>query len=227
VLIDGNNNLLAYDDDSAGDKNAELAHLRFPQAGTYTIAATRYAQAQGYTSGTYSLSIQYDVGAGSGQLLATNQPNSPPVSGTGSVTVGNGQSSPAGQLSSLDSVLSSPFADSASPATQTRTGNVIASQSYVWDQTWCASDAQTLTGNLANMSVTFRVNGQAVDSTLVTKKDVSQDQLSCAQYFVVLSNWMPGNITLTATLTMKQPVFDGQAIYPAGDYIYEYDLQVR
>ena len=32
VLIDGNNNLLAYDDDGAGDKNAELGHLVFRKA---------------------------------------------------------------------------------------------------------------------------------------------------------------------------------------------------
>ncbi len=225
VLIDANNNLLAYDDDSAGDKNAELAHLRFPQSGTYTVAATRYAQAQGYTSGTYSLSIEYDVGAGSAN--PTTAPNLPPVSGTGSVTVGNGQASEAGQLSSLDSVLSSAFADSASPSTQKRSGSVTASQSYVWAQTWCASDAQTLAGNLANITVTFSVNGQAVDPALVSKQDVTDNQLSCTQYFVVLSNWTPGNVTLTSTLTFKQPVFDGAAIYPAGDYVYEYDLQVR
>ena len=225
VLIDGNNNLLAYDDDSAGDKNAELAHLRFPQSGTYTVAATRYAQAQGYTSGTYSLSIEYDVGAG--QAVPTVQANSPPVTGTGSVTVGNGQSSQTGQLASLDNILNSPFADSASPATQTRTGNVVASQSYVWAQTWCASDAQTLTATLANISVTFSVNDQAVDPSLVTKKNVSQNQLTCAQYFVFLSNWTPGNVSLTATLTLKQPVFDGQTIYSPGDYIDQYNLQAR
>jgi len=110
---------------------------------------------------------------------------------------------------------------------QKRSGSVSASQSYVWAQTWCASDAQTLTANLANIAVTFSVNGQAVDPSLITQKNVSQDQMSCAQYFVVLSNWMPGNVTLTATLRLKQPVFDGQTIYPAGDYAYEYDIQVR
>ncbi|MEO8393604.1 MAG: hypothetical protein ABI700_11495 [Chloroflexota bacterium] len=123
-------------------------------------------------------------------------------------------------------MLNSPFADSASPATQTRTGNVAASQSYVWAQTWCASDAQTLATDLTNLSISFSVNDQPVDSALITKKDVTDNQLSCVQYFVVLSNWTPGNVSVTATLTMNQPVFDGQAIYAPGDYKYEYDIQV-
>lgn len=61
VLLDGNNHVLAYDDDSGGGKDARLKSIRFPQSGTYTVAATRYAQAQGYTSGNYLLSIEYSA----------------------------------------------------------------------------------------------------------------------------------------------------------------------
>jgi hypothetical protein len=61
VLLDANNNIIAYDDDSGGGNNAQLRGLKFSQNGTYTVAATRYAQAQGYTSGVYSLTIEYDV----------------------------------------------------------------------------------------------------------------------------------------------------------------------
>ena len=225
VLIDGNNNLLAYDDDGAGDKNAELGHLRFPQSGTYTVAATRYAQAQGYTSGTYELSIEYDVGAG--QTPATVPANSPAVTGTGSVKVSAGQASQVDQLPSLESVLSSPFADSASPSTQTRTGNISGSPSYLWEQMWCASDAQTLTAGLANIAILFSVNGQAVDPSLITQTNVALGQLSCAEFFVILSDWTPGNVSLTATVTLRLPVFDGQTIYAPGDYVYQYNFQVR
>src|SRR4030095_3176508 len=87
VLLDGNNNILAYDDDTGGGKSAELAHLRFPQGGTFTVAATRYAQAQGYTSGTYLLSIAYDVGAASGGVPAApgNTNNPAPANPTATV----------------------------------------------------------------------------------------------------------------------------------------------
>jgi hypothetical protein len=59
VLLDANNNILAYDDDSAGGKDAVLRNIRLPQSGTYTVATTRYQQAQGYTNGNYTLTINY------------------------------------------------------------------------------------------------------------------------------------------------------------------------
>lgn len=58
-VIDANGNVLAYDDDSGGGRDALLADLQFPASGTYTVAATRYQQAQGHTEGEYQLSIAY------------------------------------------------------------------------------------------------------------------------------------------------------------------------
>ena len=59
ILIDANDNVLAYDDDGGGGFDAELRNISFPQSGTYTVAATRYQQAQGYTTGEYELTIHY------------------------------------------------------------------------------------------------------------------------------------------------------------------------
>ncbi len=59
IVIDANNSIIAYDDDSGGGKDAQIRNLRFPQAGTYTAVATRFHQAQGESTGTYTLSIQY------------------------------------------------------------------------------------------------------------------------------------------------------------------------
>lgn len=59
VIIDADNNVLAFDDDSGGGRDALIANMSFPQSGTYTVAATRYQQVQGFTEGEYLLSIQY------------------------------------------------------------------------------------------------------------------------------------------------------------------------
>ncbi len=222
VLLDGNNNVLAFDDDSGGGKNAELGYLQFPQSGTYTVVATRFAQAQGYTNGTYTLSIEYDVGDGTAVAGNSNNP-APPVSGTGSVKVSSGDRS---QLPSLEGALQSGFANSAAPGKQERSGTVSSAQSYAWTQTWCATDAQTLSDNLAAMDFAFAVNGEPVDSSLITQNKATQSGLSCAEFGVVLSSWTAGNVTLTATMTVKDAVFDGQTIYSAGEYIYQYDIQV-
>ncbi len=225
VLLDANNNVIAYDDDSGGGRNAALKNLKFPYAGTYTVAATRYLQAQGYSAGTYSLSIQYDVGSGQNTVPATTVANAPPVSGNGAVQVSKGQASQIQQLPALDTVLTSAFADSAAPGKQTRQGTVSRSQSYVWQQNWCAQDAQTLSANLQQIRFGFAINGQPIDASQVTTTNVAQSPYQCALAFVVLSNWSPGNVTLTSTLTLTGAVFDGENIYPAGDYVNEYQLQ--
>lgn len=59
VIIDANDNVLAFDDDSGGGRDAIIANMSFPESGTYTVAATRYQQVQGFTEGEYLLSIQY------------------------------------------------------------------------------------------------------------------------------------------------------------------------
>lgn len=225
VLLDGNNNILAFDDDSGGNRNARIANLRFPQAGTFTVAATRYAQAQGYTDGEYVLSIEYDVGT-----TVTPAPNAtriaPPPTGTGTVTVNRGNPSQVSGLPALDTVLSSPFSESAMPTTQQRSGQVFGEQTYVWSMAWCATSAQSLRDNLANMTFSFAVNGQAVDPSLVARNESTANGLSCMEYFVTLSGWTMGNVSLTATMHMNQPVFDGQTIYAAGDYVYQYNIAV-
>ncbi|HLY28640.1 MAG TPA: matrixin family metalloprotease [Aggregatilineales bacterium] len=59
IIVDANNHVIAYDDDSGGGKDAQVRNLKFSQGGTYSVAATRFSQAQGNTTGTYTLSIQY------------------------------------------------------------------------------------------------------------------------------------------------------------------------
>lgn len=227
VLLDGQNNVLAYDDDSAGRKDAMLANLRFPQGGTYTVAATRYAQAQGYTTGTYILGIQYDVGAGTGNVPAAPPVGNNPAAGTGDVRVSAGQESQLNQLPSLDSALSSAFANSAAPGKQERGGAVDSSQSYVWQQTWCATDDQILEESLANINMQFSVNDRAVDPSLVTEARATNAPYSCNIYFVALSDWTPGNVTLISTLNLLEPVFDGQTIFPDGNYVYQYNITAQ
>ncbi len=225
VLIDGQNHVIAYDDDNGGGKDAQLRNIKFIQSGTYTVAATRFAQAQGYTTGTYTLGIEYGTQSGPAIAPTTSANNVP--NATGNVTVSAGQASQIASLPALDTILATPFANSAAPGTQTRTGTVVSTQSYVWGQTWCATDAKTLAANLANITFTFNANNKPVDPKLVLQSNVSGTQgLSCTEYFVILSNWAAGNVSLSATLTLKQPVFDGQTIYPPGDYVYQYNLQV-
>ncbi len=226
VLIDANNNILAYDDDSAGGRDAMLRNVRLPQRGTYTVAATRFQQAQGFTTGDYTLTIDYGT---------TNVPPAAPTTANqpggqaGSVRVSAGQANSLQQYPSLDTTLDSAFNDSTMPGTQSRTATVQSSQTYSWPATWCAKDAATLAQNLQSISVTFVVNGAPVNANQVTKipQRSGPNGLSCADFFVLLSNWQPGQLSLTKTMTLKAPVFDGVSVYSPGDYVYQYTVNAQ
>jgi hypothetical protein len=226
VLLDANNNILAYNDDSSG-RDAVLRNIKLPQRGTYTIAATRHQQAQGHTTGDYLLTIQYGV---------TNAPAAPPPTAAnapsgqvGNVRVGAGQPANSQQNPNLDSVLESGFTESESPNTQTRNATVERSKSYNWSATWCAKDEATLTKNLNDIAVSFAVGNQQVDPKLVTRSAPRNgpNGLRCVDYSVLLSDWTAGQVTLTRTITMRNPVYDGFTIYAPGDYVYQYNVTVN
>jgi len=236
ILVDAQNHVLAYNDDAGSSTDSELRNVTFPVAGTYSVIATRYEQAQGFTAGSYTLSIQY------GPLpVATNAPNaSSPTSvattasantngnaSNGAVTVKAGQSTPFSQLPTLESILSSPFAISATPGKQTRSGTVSRSQAYTWGTQWCATDAKTLTTDEASITPKFSLNNQPIDSSLIATANGSANGQSCVNYYAVLSNWPSGKTALIATLTLKQPVYNGQTIFPQGDYSYESDVSAN
>ncbi|MHB8753000.1 MAG: matrixin family metalloprotease [Aggregatilineales bacterium] len=242
ILVDAQNHVLAYDDDSGGGNDAELRNIHFPAAGTFSVIATRYEQAQGFTTGSYSLSIQYGElppatpmthpsSAGSTTsgavptLIVSGNSGLPTAGAAGGVSVSGGQTTQFGQLPTLDSVLTSPFTMSATPVKQTRQGTVNRSQSYVWAVEWCATTTQTLAMDEASITPSFSINNQPVDSKLIAMANVTSNPLSCVAYFVVLSNWSPGNSSLVSTLTLKQPVYNGQLIFATGDYSYESDIQ--
>jgi hypothetical protein len=222
VLLDANNHILAYDDDSAGNRDAVFRNIHLPQRGTYTVAATRADQAQGHTSGNYTLTIEY--GTTSGPAV---QPTTVSQRGqTGGVKASKGTS--ISQAPSLDETLDAPFSDSLTPTTQTHNATVQASQSYTWAVTWCAKDQNTLTKSLSSVTAKFAIGNTSVAQNLVMQTQPHDaNGLSCVDWFVVLSNWQPGQVNLTATLTLKAPVFDGNNIYAAGDYVYQYNVTAQ
>ncbi|MEP7285654.1 MAG: matrixin family metalloprotease [Chloroflexota bacterium] len=227
VLLDANNHILAYDDDSAGGRDAVFSNIHLPQRGSYTIAATRADQAQGRTTGNYSLTIEYGTVA-TGGLEPPPPTNIQPGNNTGSVKVSAGQAANLSQMASLDDTLDTPFTESNQPDVETRNATVQATQTYAWTLTWCARDQATLSKNLTDLSVKFAVNDSVVQQSIITKTAPHDVQgLSCVDWFVLLSNWQQGQVTLTRTLTLSKPVFDGNIVSPQGDYVSKYNVTAQ
>ncbi|MCK6576525.1 MAG: matrixin family metalloprotease [Anaerolineae bacterium] len=224
VILDANNQVIAYDDDSAGDLNAVVRNIRFPQSGTYTAAATRFEQAQGYTEGQYRLTLDFgftDPPAGGSAGGAATRTPSP--TGGGSVTASRGDLA---ALPNLAETLNGAFVDSVTPIVQRKTGTVRAGETYAWSVTWCATSAAALERGLRAISVTFAIEGDPVPSSAVTEGRREGDGLACVDYGVALAGWQGSSVLLSATLRLSAPVLDGISIYQAGDYIYEYALMI-
>ncbi len=71
ILTDDQNDILARDDDSAAGYDAALNSQQLPRDGTYFLIVTRFGQARGLTTGSYSLTLAHAglVDTGSGAAL--------------------------------------------------------------------------------------------------------------------------------------------------------------
>lgn len=221
VIIDANDYVLAFDDDSAGDFDAAIHNISFPQSGTYTVAATRFDMAQGFTTGDYRLSIAY--GGTTGPVAPTSVPTSGPADG--SVRASTVPESALQEYPLIETVLNRTFIDSTTPLAQSATGVTLADQGYIWSLSWCARDEATLRSNLRQIDFMFEANITPI--TQATQVITSEGNLTCALSFVLLSGWQGSRITLQSTLRLNEAVFDGFSVYSAGDYIYNYDLSIR
>jgi len=225
VLLDANNNILAYDDDGAGNRDATLRSIRLPGRGTYTVAATRYEQAQGFTTGNYTLTISYNDQPVAGQQPTPfAQPGGSAQNGNVNVSRGNSNQ----QLTNLDTTLASPFEQSIAPGTQSRAATVNRAQSYRWGMTWCAANATTLQSNLRNITAAFRVNSNAINASAITQTaPYTANNLTCTDWWVLLSGWSGSGVTLSSTLSLRSSVFDGNVVYAAGDYTNQYTAAIQ
>lgn len=68
LLLDSNGVEIAFNDDTNDSLNSAIIDFRLPETDTYTIIATRYNQADGLTSGGYTLTIT------SGDAVVTQPP---------------------------------------------------------------------------------------------------------------------------------------------------------
>ena len=128
----------------------------------------------------------------------------------------------------VDSLLQPPFADVRSPQEQSSRGTVQGDVNYVWNVPWCAADEATLRDNLNSIDISLSINERAVDPDLITQAITTAEQgLVCANLFGLLSGWQPGEVLRRSVLSLNDSVYDGFAVYEAGDYIYNAVITAR
>ena len=117
--------------------------------------------------------------------------------------------------------------DFAKPGTLTFTVNITDDQPTYFSYGWCAVDDATLQNNFQHIDVSLYFNDAKLGTDVVhTLSFTSANNLHCADFGVLLSDWPNGEYKLKAVATFNEKINDGMADYAAGDYVFEYNVTV-
>lgn len=117
--------------------------------------------------------------------------------------------------------------DFAKPGTLTFTVNITDDQPTYFSYGWCAVDDKTLQNNFQHIAVSLYFNEKKLGTDVVhTLSFTSTNNLHCADFGVLMTDWPNGQYKLKAVATFKDKINDGMADYAAGDYIFEYNVTV-
>ena len=118
--------------------------------------------------------------------------------------------------------------DFAKPGTLTFTVNITDDKPTYFSYGWCAIDDVTLQNNFQHISVSLYFNGDKLGKDVVhTLSFTSANNLHCADFGVLMSEWPNGEYKLKAVATFNDKINDGMADYAAGDYVFEYNVTVE
>jgi hypothetical protein len=117
--------------------------------------------------------------------------------------------------------------DFAKPGTLTFTVNITDDKPTYFSYAWCAVDSATLQNNFQHIDVSLYFNEKKLGSDVVhTLSFTSANNLHCADFGVLMTDWPNGQYHLKAVATFNDKINDGMADYAAGDYVFEYNVTV-
>lgn len=118
--------------------------------------------------------------------------------------------------------------DFAKPGTLTFTINIAGQKPTYFSYGWCAVDDTTLQNNFQHMDVSLYLNGAKLGSDVVHSLSfTSGNNLHCADFGVLITDWPNGEYTLKAVATFNDKINDGMSDYAAGDYVFDYNVTVN
>ncbi|MDH5508131.1 MAG: DUF4350 domain-containing protein, partial [Anaerolineae bacterium] len=101
------------------------------------------------------------------------------------------------------------------------------SQDALWGWGWCATTQELLEENLANITLTFTLNGETISQDRFVSIDDGNDSWKCRIFFVLLTDWPVGEHTLSTGIVFEDDIFDGEGTIKSGTYKIEYIVDVR
>ena len=92
---------------------------------------------------------------------------------------------------------------------------------------WCATDKQTLVSNWIHMEYELVIDNYRIDLARLELSEIEGNDGTCYSYAGVLTGWSIGHHTYTWIHHIYQSVHDGWDLYPSGDYIFEFIVDVQ
>jgi hypothetical protein len=119
-------------------------------------------------------------------------------------------------------------ADYAGPGTLTFTVVLTDDLPIYFNYGWCATTEEILKQNFEHITVRLYFNDEKLGSDVVQNLSyTSPSGLVCLDFGVLMSDWSAGEYKLEAVATFNEKINDGLADYEAGDYIFEYNVNVK
>ena len=98
----------------------------------------------------------------------------------------------------------------------------------LWYNSWCATDQQTLDENMQQISILFEANGVTIpEDKIISYTDSRSDGSPCQGYYVLLTDWQPGEYFLNEVTAISSTVNDGWSEFTPGKLIRSYDIIVK
>lgn len=118
--------------------------------------------------------------------------------------------------------------DLAKPGTRTFTVKITDEKKPTYfGYGWCTTTKEILTQNVEHMKVKLYFNEDLLGSDVIHPVSMTRsDGLVCVDFGVLMSEWTNGEYKLKAVATFDDKINDGIADYPAGDYVFEYNVTV-
>ncbi|MBN1814240.1 MAG: DUF1080 domain-containing protein [Anaerolineae bacterium] len=101
-----------------------------------------------------------------------------------------------------------------------------ASSPLIVSEGWCAYNSEALNDAWADMEYELTVDGIVIDLAQLAETEESEYMSACRRYQGVLAGWSPGQHVLVWTRHHNAEVLMGDILLPAGDYVFEYVVDV-
>lgn len=114
-----------------------------------------------------------------------------------------------------------PFVDHDAPGERTYDLTIGQSDPLYWRMRWCAIDPDTLSENLSNIAMRFRLNGVAVEWPVLRINSETHERTgwACQRWATIVTDWPTDQPTiLEIEYELEEAVDDGRQIYRAGIY---------